>query len=126
WDIPPSDVEAMLEAAQADGALELVDGDWVSGNWSRYQEVDGTATLRQRARRERLRTGKHWAEGKSCEVCGSTEDLTRDHIVPVSRGGTNDPANLRTLCRRCNRARKNDPTWDERTGLSRMSRVTPV
>jgi 5-methylcytosine-specific restriction endonuclease McrA len=25
-----------------------------------------------------------------------------DHIVPVSRGGGNDEANLRTLCRACN------------------------
>ncbi len=30
-----------------------------------------------------------------------------DHIVPVSKGGTNDPSNLRWACRSCNCARGN-------------------
>lgn len=38
----------------------------------------------------------------ACTCCGATDDLTRDHIVPLARGGTNHPSNLRTLCRRCN------------------------
>ena len=37
-----------------------------------------------------------------CERCGATTDLTRDHIMPTSKGGGADPANLRTLCRPCN------------------------
>lgn len=44
---------------------------------------------------------------KSCDQCGATKDLTTDHIRPISRGGTNAPENLRTLCRRCNSARGN-------------------
>lgn len=32
--------------------------------------------------------------------------LEVDHIVPVSRGGTNDPHNLQTLCRNCNQQKK--------------------
>lgn len=40
-----------------------------------------------------------------CVECGEGDDLTVDHIVPVSRGGTNDPENLQTLCARCNRAK---------------------
>lgn len=44
----------------------------------------------------------------TCAACGiAGGDLTVDHIVPVTRGGTNDPDNLRTMCRSCN-ARKND------------------
>lgn len=39
--------------------------------------------------------------GPRCEACGSVRDLTVDHIVPQSMGGTNERANLRTLCRRC-------------------------
>lgn len=27
---------------------------------------------------------------------------TTEHVVPVSRGGTNDPANIMAACRRCN------------------------
>ncbi len=37
-----------------------------------------------------------------CVECASTEDLTLDHIHPWSLGGSDSPANLRTLCRPCN------------------------
>ena len=30
-----------------------------------------------------------------------------DHLVPVSKGGTDDPSNLRWACRTCNCARGN-------------------
>lgn len=43
----------------------------------------------------------------TCRRCGSTEDLTIDHKIPRSRGGTNDEDNLQTLCRRCNSAKNN-------------------
>ena len=37
-----------------------------------------------------------------CLRCGTWLDLTIDHIVPRSRGGTDDLHNLQTLCRSCN------------------------
>lgn len=40
-----------------------------------------------------------------CSYCGSTEDLTGDHITPVSVGGLNTPSNIRVLCRACNSSR---------------------
>lgn len=43
-------------------------------------------------------------EGKECEVCGTTEDLTRDHIIPLARGGTAADG-LRVLCRMHNSRR---------------------
>ncbi|HEU0173990.1 MAG TPA: HNH endonuclease signature motif containing protein [Blastocatellia bacterium] len=33
------------------------------------------------------------------EDCGVTEDLTLDHIIALSRGGTDDLSNLQFLCR---------------------------
>lgn len=42
-----------------------------------------------------------------CVCCGSTEDLTIDHIIPVSKGGESDFDNLQTLCLSCN-ANKGD------------------
>ena len=37
--------------------------------------------------------------------CRATVNLHVDHVVPVARGGTDDPANLRTLCARHNLAK---------------------
>lgn len=39
---------------------------------------------------------------KKCLKCGSTSDLTIDHINPVSSGGENTHCNLQVLCRLCN------------------------
>lgn len=43
----------------------------------------------------------------SCVFCGASENLTIDHIVPVSRGGTDDIDNLQAACRRCNSSKGN-------------------
>jgi hypothetical protein len=39
--------------------------------------------------------------------------MTRDHIIPKSRGGTNDVANLRVGCGPCNHSRGNYMTEEE-------------
>jgi len=47
-------------------------------------------------------------DGFACQYCGRTgEDavLEIDHIIPVSKGGTNDIGNLQTACRDCNRGK---------------------
>ena len=38
-----------------------------------------------------------------CVKCGSTKNLEVDHKVSLANGGTNEMANLQTLCRDCNR-----------------------
>lgn len=45
-----------------------------------------------------------------CEVCGTTEDITIDHIIAITNGGTNDPSNLRYLCRKHNSSKHNKET----------------
>jgi 5-methylcytosine-specific restriction endonuclease McrA len=47
------------------------------------------------------------AEQPFCSYCGSpgtpkTNPLTIDHIIPLSRGGTNRRDNLTVACLRCN------------------------
>lgn len=44
-----------------------------------------------------------------CQDCGASPStgavLEVDHTIPVSKGGTNDMSNLRTLCSDCNRGK---------------------
>lgn len=46
-------------------------------------------------------------DGSACLRCGSREQLSIDHLRPRSLGGSDDPANLRTLCISCNSSRSN-------------------
>lgn len=48
-----------------------------------------------------------------CLQCGRRENLTLDHIVPWSAGGSDDVDNLRTLCWTCNEYRSNFHQPDE-------------
>ena len=46
----------------------------------------------------------------SCMYCGRKHErdmLTRDHILPMSRGGTDDWENVVAACRRCNQFKSN-------------------
>ncbi len=47
-----------------------------------------------------------------CLYCGSTKNLTLDHMVPKSRGGGASWTNLVTACMRCN-TKKGDRTPEE-------------
>lgn len=44
---------------------------------------------------------------EQCVNCSSKQNLQFDHILPISRGGSDEPDNLRVLCRSCNLARGN-------------------
>jgi len=47
-----------------------------------------------------------------CVNCESKNNLTIDHIIPVSKGGTDDYSNLQILCKSCNSS-KGNKTEDE-------------
>ena len=55
---------------------------------------------------KRLRQRVYEADGNQCVYCGSTARLSVDHIIPQSRGGTNEFDNLVTACQPCNSKRQ--------------------
>ena len=46
-------------------------------------------------------------DGGVCVSCGSRSNLEYDHIIPVSRGGSNTLRNIELLCEQCNRKKSN-------------------
>ena len=42
-------------------------------------------------------------DGGKCVKCGTKENLEFDHIIPVSKGGSNTERNIQILCEQCNR-----------------------
>lgn len=51
--------------------------------------------------------------GKICLCCGTSKNITIDHVIPVSKNGSNKISNLQPLCRSCN-SRKRTNTTDYR------------
>jgi len=70
---------------------------------------------KKKKRHRRLETGGHSREGfelmkrmydYTCPACGRREPeikLTRDHIRPVTKGGTSFIENIQPLCEECNK-----------------------
>lgn len=58
--------------------------------------------------------------GGRCALCGITKNespLDVDHVIPRSRGGSNDYTNLQVLCAKCNRTKRDKDTTDFRKPL---------
>ncbi|MCM1334688.1 MAG: HNH endonuclease [Bacteroides sp.] len=88
----------------------------------RYQELQKRIALqnseemrKKRARSQmtdKLRYTILKRDGFRCKLCGRTRDdgiqLEVDHIIPVAKGGKTVPENLRTLCKACNRGKRDE------------------
>jgi 5-methylcytosine-specific restriction endonuclease McrA len=42
-----------------------------------------------------------------CAICGEEKKLTKDHIIPLSKGGNNFIENIQPVCRNCNSKKHN-------------------
>jgi hypothetical protein len=104
-------------------AVELSDLGWIKrhrvkherGETYEYELVLGAAgspplkrqAAASRPPRRTLRYRKHKStvfrrDESTCVYCGSTENLTLDHIVPFLLGGSDDIENLACCCKSCN------------------------
>lgn len=62
-------------------------------------EITISGTIREWEREQEL--------PKVCVYCGSSDNLTTDHLIPESRGGDNSADNLVIACQSCNSSRNN-------------------
>jgi len=47
--------------------------------------------------------------GNKCVYCGSTNNLTLDHIIPIANNGNHTEDNLVVACRSCNSSKQDKP-----------------
>lgn len=73
---------------------------------ARARQTSRGRTNPSRPRKQPIPKAVRWAiwerDNFTCQHCGTRRYLAVDHIIPESRGGTLDSANLQTLCARCN------------------------
>ena len=93
-------------------------GTKAGANNGRY--IDGTSATKEydcrksHCRRKNVKSNggdysvQEWLDlcsryGNKCLCCGRDDvALTVDHVVPLSKGGSNDIANIQPLCKSCN------------------------
>ena len=105
-----------------DGKAEIVEADRHTPVRSEKQAFPRPAVIRltryvhvpRRFRRQVTNTFLFARDDYQCQYCGRRatelkprESLTRDHLIPMSRGGTNEWSNVVTACSSCNTRKAN-------------------
>lgn len=105
-----------------DGKAEIVEADQHTPVRSERQAFPRPAVIRltryvhvpRRFRRQVTNTFLFARDDYQCQYCGRKanelkprESLTRDHLIPMSRGGTNEWSNVVTACSSCNTRKAN-------------------
>lgn len=71
------------------------------------QEQQTSEERKRRAHTIYVRETVYERDGGKCVNCGSKEQLEYDHIIPFSKGGSDDVANTQILCKKCNLKKSN-------------------
>ncbi|MBD3004693.1 HNH endonuclease [Streptomyces sp. 5-10] len=100
---PPS-VYYLLDAERWDGGIGCTEIPKTSMH-SPAPSTDAPRVRRRRPISQRKRARILERDGHACLACESADDLTLDHVVHWSKGGSNADDNLRVLCRPCNSSR---------------------
>lgn len=104
-----------VDGVYSDDEIRLIILEFVDKERQKFEKLRNKFTGRksEELKYERTRISEEvrievWRrdQGK-CARCGSRENLEYDHIVPVSKGGSNTARNIELLCQNCNRAKGN-------------------
>ena len=94
-----------------------------------YAVADDIDLAIEKEKAKKLRTTSWWNRKRSTGICYYCNlkfipnELTMDHIIPLSRGGKSEKYNLVPACKECNNKKKYllPAEWDEH--LQRIKKV---
>ena len=78
-----------------------------SNNRTGTLSADGCTIQERRQIPKEVRHAVWIRDGAKCVECQAEDYLEFDHIIPVSKGGSNAEQNIQLLCRRCNGKKSN-------------------
>lgn len=104
-----------IDKFRAKGMIEHTEEGYRLTNWDKRQNPDferpSLADWRV------LRTEIFARDNYTCQYCGAHGvSLQCDHIIPISRGGSNEKSNLTTACKTCNQSKHNKTPEEWRGG----------
>lgn len=83
-----------------------------------FETVDPAQQAKERRKARELRSSQWWKQqiGRGiCYFCGGhfpKDQLTMDHVIPISRGGRSNKKNVVVCCKACNNKKKNLTQFD--------------
>lgn len=108
------EIDEMVRRAREERRVE---GDRIFAEIERSREwceahPEGTIRYKRRRCARKIAAGGSFSEAQFealcefydnlCLRCGESKELTRDHVIPLVDGGSNEIMNIQPLCRRCN------------------------
>jgi hypothetical protein len=120
--ISDQEADPVLQSLQEFGLLDKTDAGYIPHDWIEQQQPENPYGRLDGAEWASLRLTVFQRDMYTCQYCGLAGiALECDHIVPISRGGSNDIENLTTACMRCNRS-KGSKTLEEWEGKVNASK----
>lgn len=113
---PLNTIRLALETFKNFSMIEFGDNGFIKiTNWGKHQNVEGMEKIREQnrirqARKrgiDKLLTYQSLDNNNICAYCGQTGELTIDHIIPTTKGGTDDTSNKVLCCLECNQSKNN-------------------
>lgn len=114
-------IQALEYYYRNSGDVQKRNSKWKKEHPDAAKAIDFKAKFRRRARKEKVGGIFTKVEfqslcegyGNICLCCRQQKPLCADHVIPLSRGGSNSIENIQPLCRSCN-CKKHSKTIDYR------------